>query len=304
MGAHASCAATLGLVLALASVGCGGEKIEPVIASSANHAGYALAYPTELHDAVQSFGQRQNDARKIFTSFKTFPGRLKQPAWPRVVEVVQRADEVGKSQAYVDRIQRVDGAHAFFDIEKDEFTRRVGGAAQYTVKKKNCDVEVGGVVAITMKETVDKQLEKELRDASEAHALIDRYKAQIKKENVAELEKQADAIEYASWVVHIDLVNDKLKIRRMLLEADDVKRTQAEFIEEERKWQAEKGLTDADKKESEDRIVLMKKSQAGVESAAAQGREIASKLDDEQAEITRQYDDALADLLSRLRASK
>ena len=212
---------------------------------------------------------------------------------------MQRADEVGKSQAYVDRIQRVDGAHAFFDIEKDEFTRRVGGAAQYTVKKKNCDVEVAGVVAGALKETVDKQLEKELRDASEAHALIDRYKPQIKKENVPELEKQADAIEYASWVVHIDLVNDKLKIRRMLAEADVVMRTQAEFIEEERKWQAEKGLTDAEKKESEDRIVLMKKSQAGVESARRrQGpRRIAPKLEDEaRRRSLGNDDDALADL--------
>jgi hypothetical protein len=281
--------------------GCAEQKIEPVIASSAAHPAYAVTYPETLTAVATGFSERQTEVRKVIATFKDFPSRLKDPAWPRVVEVVERADEVGKSHAYVDRIQRVDGAHVFFETEKDELNRKVGGSAQYVVKQKSCDVDVTGAVSTSMKDTVDKQLEKELRDISEAHLVIERYKTVLKKENVAELDKQADAIEFASYVVHVDLVNDKLRLRRMLPEADKVKSTQEDAIAAEQKWQADKAATAADKKESQDRIAALKKSEVALESALTQAKSLEPKLEDELQKITKEYEDALAELVSRLK---
>jgi hypothetical protein len=282
-------------------VGCAEQKIEPVVASSAAQPAYAVGFPEALSGVTASFNDRQTQARKAIGSFKDYPTRLKEPAWPRVVEVVESADQVGKSYAYVDRIQRVDGAHAFFETEKDEFTKKVGGSAQYVVKQKQCDVDVYGAVSMSMRETVDKQLEKELRDVSEAHAIIERYKTVLKKENVPELEKQADAIEFASYVVHIDLVNDKVKIRRLLAEADKVKSTEEDAIATEQKWQADKAATAADKKESQDRVNALKKSQASLDTAVQQAKSIEPRLEDDLAKINREYDDALSALVSKLK---
>jgi hypothetical protein len=298
---HALVLRNLAIVSLVVCAGCAEQKIEPVIASSAAEPAYAVTYPEQLTSVATGVSDRQNQVRKVIGTFKEFPGRLKDPDWSRVVEVVERADEVGKSHVYVDRIQRVDGAHVFFETEKDEFTRKVGGSAQYVVKQKSCDVDVTGAVSVAMKDTVDKQLEKELRDVSEAHLVIDRYKTVLKKENVPELEKQADAIEFASYVVHIDLVNDKVRLRRMLPEADKVKGTIDDAIANEQKWQAEKAATAADKKESQDRVAALKKAEVSLESAMTQAKSLDPKLEDELAAITKEYDDALAGLISALK---
>jgi hypothetical protein len=130
--------------------------------------------------------------------------------------------------------------------------------------------------------------------------LIQRYKTPLKKENVAELEKQADAIEFASYVVHIDIVRDKLKLRRMILEGETIKKTQEDFIAAESEFQKEKGVTDADKKESQDRIAAMKKAQGQLESSLTQAKDLEPKLEEAIQKITDEYTQAFADLKQRI----
>ena len=280
---------------------CSAPLPEPQIASSATEGGYVTGYPEALQSVALRFAQRKGDAKKSEQSFSSYPGQLKDPDWNKVLEIVSAADRVGKSQAYVDRVREVEGAAAFFTSEREEITKKVGGAATFVVKKKGCDVDVYGSVSQALKDSVDKQLEKRLRDASDAQLLVDRYRSSLGKDNAAALDKQADEVSGASYVVHIELVEDKLAIRRLLAEAEQVKKTADEFIAAERAHQSDKGVTDADKKASEDRIAAMNKSKAGLDSAIAQAKSLEPQLEDQIKAAQKEYDDALAALVAALK---
>ena len=169
---------SLALALSLA-VGalpaCSAPKPEPEYASSANHSHYARDYPEKLNAVTADFSARRAEARKILGELGGYPGKLKDPSWAHVLEIVERADEDGRSHAYVGRLRRVEGASAFFETEKDEINKKVGGSVAYTAKKKGCDEAVAGAAAPALKDAVEKQLEKELHEASEAQQLIERF---------------------------------------------------------------------------------------------------------------------------------
>jgi chromosome segregation ATPase len=213
---------------------------------------------------------------------------------------MKSADAAGRSYAYVEQIRRVDGAFAFFSAEKDEITKKVGGAAQYVVKKKGCDVEVSGTVGASLKEAVDKQLEKEIRDVNAGQQLVERYRVSLGKDNAAALEKQVDAVSRMSYLAHIEIVEEKLRVQRMVAEAEDVRRTGDEFTRAEKEFQAEKKTTDAEKKASEERIAEMNKSRANLDAAIKQGQDLLPKLEEQSQAIQKEYDDAFAALLSKI----
>ncbi|MFS8067881.1 MAG: hypothetical protein ACMG6S_16080 [Byssovorax sp.] len=295
-------ASLLPLVAALAlsaAVGCSTPKPEPEIASSASQQGYAVGFPQALTEATTSFSQGQSEIRKGIAELPGYPGKLKNPGWARVRDVMSRADQAGKSSAYVDRMRRIEGAYEFFATEKDEITRKVAGSAQF-VAKKQCDVDVSGAVASSLKDTIDKQLEKELRDANESQHLIDRYRTALGKENAAALELQADALSRTSYLVHVQLVESKLRVQRMLTEIDEVQRTYDAALAAERELQAEKRTTAPEKKASDERIAEINKSRAALDSAVQQGSSLLPQLDEQIQTITREYDEALAKLLASL----
>jgi hypothetical protein len=296
-------ASPLPLVAALAlsaAAGCAAPKPEPEIASAAAQESYAVGYPQALTEATTSFSQTQSEIRKELGQFPSYPGKLKDPGWARVRDVMTRADQAGKSSAYVERMRRIEGAFEFFATEKDEITRKVSGSAQFLAKKKGCDVEIGGTVAASLKDSIDKQLEKELRDANEAQHLIERHRVALGKENAAALEQQADAVSRASYLVHIQLVESKLRVQRMLAEADEVQRTFDASLAAERSFQAEKRTTPAEKKASDDRIAEINKSRALLDAAVKQGSSLLPKLDEQAQAMLREYDDAFAKLLAAI----
>jgi hypothetical protein len=296
-------ASLLPLVASLAlsaAAGCADTKPEPEIASSASQEGYAVGYPQALTEATTGFSQAQTEIRKELGELPSYPGKLKDPGWARVRDVMTRSDQAGKSTAYVERMRRIEGAFEFFSTEKDEITRKVGGSVQFLVKKKGYDVEVSGAVAGPLKDTVDKQIEKELRDANEAHHLIERYRTALGKENAAALEQEADALSRTSYLVHIQLVEGKLRVQRMLAEADEVQRTFDAALAAERAFQAEKRTTAPEKKASDDRIAEINKSRALLDASVKQGSSLLPKLDEQIQAITREYDDALAKLLASI----
>jgi hypothetical protein len=282
---------------------CSTPKPEPEFASSANHAHYARDYPADLNAVTKDFSERRTEARKIQGEFNGYPSKLKDPpSWAHVLEIVDRASEDGRGYAYVERLRRVQAAAAFFDAEKDEINKKVAGAVAYTAKKKGCDEAIAGAAVPALKEAVDKQLEKELHEDSEAQQLIERYRGELGKDNAATLEKQADDISRASYLVHIEIVEDKLRILRMVAEADQIRKTADEDIAAERAYQASnKKLSDADKKASEARIAEMNKSKASVDAALQQAQGVVPSLEDEIKKIQKEYDDAFGALEAKIK---
>ncbi len=300
-------ASLLPLVATLAlsgAAGCADQVPEPVIASSASQESYVVGYPQALTEATTSFSQAQTEIRKELAQMPGYPAKMKDPGWARVHDVLARADEAGKSSAYVERMRRIEGAFEFFSTEKDEIPRKVSGSAQFLVKKKGCDVEVTGAISGTLKDAIDKQLEKELRDANEAQHLVERYRTALGKENAAALEQQADTVSRTSYLVHIQLVEAKLRVPRMLAEAGDVKQTLDASIAAERSFQAEKRTTAPEKKASDERIADLNKSRALLDSSVQQGNSLLPKLDEQVQAMTREYDDALSKLLAAIDEKK
>jgi hypothetical protein len=212
------------------------------------------------------------------------------------VEVAKRADEAGRSWAFVERMRQVQLTQSFLAQEKDEITRKIAGAVQYAAKQKNCDADVAGAVPHAFKEAVDKRLEEHLREANEAFLVIERHRDELSKEDAAALEKQADAIAYASYLAHVELVEHKLKLQRMVSEADRIKKTADEYVEAENARSSRSSATAADKKEAAARIERMKTSRAKVDSALEQTKSVLQNVDERVKKAQDGWAQALAGL--------
>ena len=173
---------------AVAVAGCSNQKPEPLTASSAGESGYAERYPDELAATRGGFTEQEATAQRVIGEFSTFPDELDNPSWPAVTEVVDRADQAGKSQAYVDRLHQNDAVVQFFAEEQRDIDNAVAGAVQYAAKQKNVDAEgLPGAATGALKRSVDKQLEERLRDHNEAHRYIEDNQEALGKKNVETL---------------------------------------------------------------------------------------------------------------------
>src|SRR5688572_27119632 len=103
----------LGLALPAASFGCSNQKPAPLYASSAGEAGYAERFPDQLASARGRMAEHQSKSTRMMQSFNTYPGELKDPSWPVVLDVVDKADTAGRSGAYAERLGEVENVAAF-----------------------------------------------------------------------------------------------------------------------------------------------------------------------------------------------
>ena len=155
------------------AAGCA-PPIEPKIASSAPEAMYATDYPDALSRTTEAINAAETKTKEAAGKFAGYPDELKDPPWPKVAEVVDLADASGRAYAYVEARREVDGARAFYEAERDELVKKVAGAAGFAAKQKGCDVDVSGAAAHALKDTIEKRLEKRLREASEANVYVER----------------------------------------------------------------------------------------------------------------------------------
>ena len=179
--------------------------------------------------------------------------------------------------------------------------RRASCRPGFAAKQKGCDVDVSGAASHALKETIEKRLEKRLREASEANVYIDRNQAALGKDNIEKLHEQADEIAYAAYLSHVVVVEHKVRLRRMLEEAETVKKSLDAGIRAEQAYQAESGRTPAEKKASEERAEKMRTAAAKVDSAVMQARTVSERADERVAAVTKTYDDAIGKLREDLK---
>lgn len=287
---------SLAILLATGAAACSAPKPEPEIASSATQPGYAQDYPAVMEQIVKDFGRDDDDARSLSSGFSGFPKELKAPDWSVTGDIYRSADDAGRSRAYVDRNREVEGARAFFTAEQDEIVKKVGGSATYAAKQKGCETDLTGVVSKSLSDSVSKQLEERLREQNEAHGLIDRHRTELGKEDAAALEVQADQLSRASYLVHIAMVEEKVRLRAMIEEAEQVQKTIDDYVARERASQS-KGK-DADKKASEERIKRATESKAQVNGSLTQAREMEPKMEERITAAQKRHADAMTALLA------
>lgn len=282
-------------------VGCNQPAREPQVASSASEPGYAAGYAAHLDSLLKDFDAHEDAGKKIWVGFGAYADQDKSISKSVALDVVSHADEAGRSSSYVQRAHEINGVMQFFEREGEKIDKKVGGSVQYAAKAKGCNAEVYGAATHALKEALEQQEQESIRASNEAHAVIERYRVSLGKQNATVLEKQADDISLASYVVHIDLVEKKEEIRFMIGEADRVKQTADEFVKKEKAFQAEAGRTEPEKKASEDRITAMNKGRAAIDETVQRAKNALPELDKRVKAAKKDYSDALQALKSKLK---
>ena len=299
MTAHDRPASTLlpGLLLAAlvasaGTIGCSSSNKPPQVAPAASQGVFAMQYGDEVTALVTQYGQHKDEVRTALSQLPAKASDAKNVKGGLAAQVVDAADQSGQSEAYVEERKQIAAARAFFAEGKTEIGIRVAGAAQAAAK--GC-ADVSGAVMGSLKDAVDKSAEKQLQKASEAHLLIERNRTSLGPQ-AAVLEKLADDVANASYVVHVELPELRDKLKALVAEADQVKRTADEFLAAEGRLSAEPGRSDADKKSSQARVEAMNKGKAAIDPAVSQAKAALAKIDDEIVAINKEYADALAKL--------
>ena len=292
-----------GFLVALALGGCASAPREPELPSSAGYAGYATAYPDELQSASKTLTDDRVQARSIGSGLGARAAELKGPSDANaLVAVIDRADEAGRGRGFASRRADVEAARTFWDEERPAVTGRVVGAAQTKITESKCEnTDVSGPVAYSLKEGVDKQLEKRLRARNDAVLLIERNKVAIGAGNVTTAQKRADDVALASYLVNVALPNDRQRIVRLMEEKQTVERTLSRSIDEERALQATPGRTDAEKKASEERILALTKSQNALGGAVVNAEVATRGIDDQIKTARAEYDASLKALKDQIK---
>jgi hypothetical protein len=276
----------------------------PQLVSSAGQPAYAVKYSAQLTEATKDLGDAQAEEKTLAQGFAGRLDELKKPDWDKVLVVVEDSDQAGRSADYADAHEEIDAVRGFWADEKDTFTQKVGGNAQYTVKQAGCTAEVGGAVAFSLNDTMDKELQKRLRSKNDAFTVIERQRATLGQQNAAALEKLADDVAQASYDVHVVMILAREKLRRMSADRDAVKQTLDRFVQEEKMYQGQPGRTADEKKTSEDRVNAALEGKAKIDGAAVQADAAMKDVDPKIDAATKDYDDALKALKGKIADKK
>jgi hypothetical protein len=292
--------AFLALALGFGALGCNDQKPPPLYASSSGQTGYASRYPETMASERGRIAEHEGASRRMMASFATYPDELKDPDWNGVKQVVDLADSAGQSAAYVERREEVEATERFFADQKDEITKSVAGAAQYTAKQKNCDVDTYGSAAHALEKSVEKGLEKYLRERNEAHAYIEDNQDSLGKPNLEKLRKQADDISYVSYMAHVGIPKSKRRIEEMVAEASDVKSTLDRTVEESKKVEADPARSAADKAAAKKRGEAAAAAKTRVDSEIQQAQHVLEGLEEKHKQLLKEYDEALDGLRKKI----
>ncbi len=270
------------------------EAPEPKVASAAGESGYATRFPAELSAARGELQTDESNLTQLTGKFAAYPAELDKPPWDKVLTVVDKADQAGRSQSYVERAEESETIQQFFDESKDELNRKVGGAAQYAATQKGCtEADVYGATAHALQEGVNKQLEKRLRERNEAWLYIDENQEAFGKKNVPKLEKQSDEIAYASYVANIAVVKVKVRLKGMVAEGKEVGSTLDRTISENEATVKDASRADADKKAAQKKLDLAKKAKQSLDSEVQQAEQALKDIDPRIKKIQDDYKKAL-----------
>ena len=283
---------SVALFLVAVLSGCSSQPA-PTFASSGKESSYAEHYPASLLALRTEYASDETHAIEIFSGFSNYPGALSAPDGQQVLGVVTRADAAGKSGSYAEEMDEQQGVARFFHDEKDTLNQKVGGAAQYAAKQKECTVDVASPAIGALDHGVDKALEDRLRDHNEAQRYIEDHQDALGKANLEKLQKQADDIALASYLVHVRVKQIKLELARQVDEASDVKKTLARSDQDAQAVLADSASSKAAKATAQTRSNAAKAASASLDSEVDQAKHAVEEMDARSSKLEKDYNAAL-----------
>lgn len=283
--------------------GCAHQPLTPEIASSAQETSYARAHPYVLEQERQQLVNDKTAATERTAALRDQDVRADVDGkWLK--DVLETASEAGQSRAFVDAQREARAFRAFFEEERGPIAARISAAAQKQISEHNCqDVEVGGAVSYALRDSFDRQLDKRVRERNQAQHMIEEQRGKLPNPSLHELSELADDVAYASYLVHVALIDDKTRIDALLDERRDVASTLDDAIKREQKG-LEGATSKEEKRAREERLSALEKSRAAldvsVKDAEAEVRELEQTIRQADAD----YEDALAALIKRVEQRK
>jgi hypothetical protein len=281
---------------AAASIACTQPQKGPEVAPSTAQPAWAASYADDLGDATKRLTDDRAQGQQIDQGLALRANDVKSPTdSAALLAIVKRADEAGRSEAYVAEAEQQRAVRAFWSDERDKVVGRAAGAAKSAVGDAKCEgnPDVSGKVGYAVSDGVDKALEKRLRSKNDAHVLVERYKTALGQANDAPAKKLADDVALSSYLANVALVNDRLRVASALQQRQAADDTLQRAIADERAFQQDKGRTDAERKASDDRIAQYQKSQQAIGGAVVSADVALKNVDEQIKQAQRDHDTAL-----------
>jgi hypothetical protein len=177
----------------------------------------------------------------------------------------------------------------FYTEERDTLRQKVGGSAEHAAKEKQCDVELYGPIGGALDRSVEQQLEERLHQRSGAHRYIEDNEDAIGKPNVEKLEKQADQIALASYLVHVRLPQTKRDIDARLADVSGVKDTLERTQTEAKAVIDNPNASKTAKERAEQRASAARTAQASIDSEVEQAKKLGEELEQRAKAAQDQY---------------
>jgi hypothetical protein len=290
----------LGLVL-LASAACAQQQ-PALYASPADQAAYAERYPAALNGARTRYGEDEKVVATTTGEFAKYPDQLQKPDWTVVSAVIEDADQAGKSGDLAAGMAEADAVRTFYAGERDKLRQKVGGSAEHAAKEKNCEVELYGPIGGALDRAMEQQLEERLRARNAAHRRIEDNIDALGKPNVEKLEKQADEVALASYVVHVRMPTLKRDLDAALADASGVKTTLEREIEESNAIAADANAPKGKKQTAEKRKAAASSALASLDQEVTQAKALSEELEKRNDAAKKSYETALDALEDALEA--
>jgi hypothetical protein len=297
--------AALACLLSFGALGCSQSNEQgPVAAPATDQAGFAARYPDELARLRRRLADQESRAQQAFGKFGGFPDELDKPNWDDVGQVYEAASLSGQRGEYADGARDAETVTEFFDQEKGEISTKVGQAANYQAKQKSCSVDLSGTTTHALEKSVEKQIQKRLRDRNDAHRIIDEREDSLGKPNREKLETHADEIANASYLTYVGMEETRRELVALVDAAGDAKTTLDNSIVESRNQSSAPGRSDAEKKKATARADAAEAAKTKVDTEVEESKKLLEGVEQRQKALKDAYEKAFAELKQKVEGKK
>lgn len=287
-----NCLVTL---LALIAAGCEPEGPKSPYDIPVEQDSSALLIPHRADRVTKRLRADEATAKETIAAMPAMVDKLEETDWKVVLQVVEAADAAGKDGGYGAETRDLQAARAFFEDEKEEINKKVGGSVQYAVKQKGCDVDAWGAISVSMKESIDERIEERMKASNDAFLVIERNREPLGEKNIPALEEIAERIASASFVVHVQLPEARWELEGTIASAAEAREKIQKLLEEERAAPTHKPSA-REQKSQKDRVKQAEDGLKQLDEAEKDAKNNLEYVEQRQTELQTSYDAGLAKL--------